>query len=264
MFEARLVEGSILKKLVDAMKDLVTDANIDVSTSGLAMQAMDSSHVSLCAVLLRADGFDHFRADRTITLGLNFTSLAKILKCAGNNDIITMKAEDDADTLDLMFETESQDRISDFNMKLMDIDSEHLGIPGQDYKVMIKMPAAEFQRICRDMSVLGETCTIKAEKGSVKFSVSGDLGTGNITRKTSTKDDEKDEDKTVIDIEEPLELTFALRYLNLFTKATPLSNSVTLKMSPDVPLVVEYAIGDAGYIRYYLAPKISDEDEAAE
>jgi len=264
MFEARLVEGSILKKLVDAMKDLVTDANIDVSSTGLAMQAMDSSHVSLCAVLLKSDGFDHFRADRNITLGLNFISLSKILKCAENKDIITMRADDEGDSINFMFETQSQDRISDFEMKLMDIDSEHLGIPDQDYKVLIKMPASEFQRICRDMSVLGETCAIKAEKGSVKFSVSGDLGTGSITRRTSTKDDEKDEDKTIIDIEEPLELTFALRYLNLFTKATPLSNTVTLKMSPDVPLVVEYPIGDAGHIRYYLAPKISDEEEAAD
>jgi proliferating cell nuclear antigen len=31
-------------------------------------------------------------------------------------------------------------------------------------------------------------------------------------------------------------------------------------MSADVPLVVEYKIGDIGHIRYYLAPKIEDED----
>ena len=31
-------------------------------------------------------------------------------------------------------------------------------------------------------------------------------------------------------------------------------------MSPDVPLVVEYKIGDIGHVRYYLAPKIEDED----
>lgn len=36
-----------------------------------------------------------------------------------------------------------------------------------------------------------------------------------------------------------------------------------LSMSPDVPLVTEYKIGDMGYIRYYLAPKIEDENEAA-
>lgn len=31
-------------------------------------------------------------------------------------------------------------------------------------------------------------------------------------------------------------------------------------MSSDVPLVVEYKIGDIGHIRYYLAPKIEDEE----
>ena len=35
---------------------------------------------------------------------------------------------------------------------------------------------------------------------------------------------------------------------------------VSLSMSPDVPLVVEYNIGDLGCMRYYLAPKIDDED----
>lgn len=39
----------------------------------------------------------------------------------------------------------------------MNIDSEHLGIPDTEYKSTIKMPAAEFQRICRDLTILGDT-----------------------------------------------------------------------------------------------------------
>lgn len=35
---------------------------------------------------------------------------------------------------------------------------------------------------------------------------------------------------------------------------------VQLSMSADVPLVVEYRIPDIGHIRYYLAPKIEEED----
>ena len=34
-----------------------------------------------------------------------------------------------------MFENQNQDRISDFELKLMDIDSEHLGIPGTDRRL---------------------------------------------------------------------------------------------------------------------------------
>lgn len=34
MFEAKLAEGVILKKIVESIKDLVTDVNIDVSPQG--------------------------------------------------------------------------------------------------------------------------------------------------------------------------------------------------------------------------------------
>ena len=66
--------------------------------------------------------------------------------------------------------------------------------------------------------------------------------------------------KVTIEMNEPVQLTFALRYLNFFTKAIPLSPTVTLSMSADVPLVVEYKIADMGYLKYYLTPKIEEEE----
>lgn len=62
-------------------------------------------------------------------------------------------------------------------------------------------------------------------------------------------------------MKEPVSLTFALRYMNSFTKATPLSSSVSISMSSDLPVVVEYKIAEMGYLRYYLAPKIEDDEE---
>jgi len=259
MFEARIVQGSVFKKLIEALKDLVSDANIDCSEDELSIQAMDSSHVSLVAVSLGNAGFDHYRCDRPISLGFNSTNMSKILKCAGNDDVITLKAEDTADNLTLMFESPSQDRIADFELKLMDIDAENLGIPETEYKCTIKMPSQEFQRIIRDLQVLGDTCVISCTKEGVRFSVSGDLGTGNVLLRANSTTD-KEEDQIVIDMEEPVELTFALRYLNFFTKATSLGPSVILSMSPEVPVVVEYPIEDTGYIKYYLAPKIDDNE----
>jgi proliferating cell nuclear antigen len=39
----------------------------------------------------------------------------------------------------------------------MDIDSEHLGIPDTEYAAVVRMPATEFSRICRDLSNIGDT-----------------------------------------------------------------------------------------------------------
>ena len=69
------------------------------------------------------------------------------------------------------------------------------------------------------------------------------------------------EDATIIEMEEPVSLTFALRYMNSFTKATPLSNQVTISLSSDLPVVVEYKVAEMGYIRFYLAPKLEDDIE---
>lgn len=145
-------------------------------------------------------------------------------------------------------------------LKLMEIDSEQLGIPETEYKSTVKMPAAEFQRIVRDLQVLGDTCTISCTKEGIKFSVNGTIGNGNILIRANAAA-EKEEDKVVIDMKEPVELNFALRYLNFFTKATPLSKSVIISMSPDIPVMVEYPIEDFGYVKYFLAPKIEEDDE---
>ncbi|XP_005092985.1 proliferating cell nuclear antigen [Aplysia californica] len=260
MFEARLVQGSMLKKIMESIKDLLTEAIFDCSSTGITLQAMDSSHVSLVAMSMKSDGFDTYRCDRNLSMGIHLPSLSKIMRCAGNDDIITMKAADEADTVSLVFEAPNQEKVSDYEMKLIDLDTEHLGIPETEYSCIVKLPSAEFQRICRDLSQLGDSVVIACTKEGVKFSASGELGTGNIKLSQNASTD-KEEEAVVVDMNEAVCLTFALRYLNFFTKATPLSPQVTLSMSQDVPLVVEYKIADMGYLRFYLAPKIEDQEQ---
>jgi len=80
---------------VEAIKELVTDVNIDVSATGISLQAMDSSHVALVSLHLSADGFEKYRADRNLTLGLSVQNLSKVMKLVNQNDSITLKCEDD-------------------------------------------------------------------------------------------------------------------------------------------------------------------------
>lgn len=257
MFEARLIQGSTLKKIIESIRELVKDANLDCDENGITMQAMDSSHVSLCALALNAQAFDEYRCDKALTLGVNTDNFAKLLKCSGNEDIVTLKSEEESDLLTMNFESPKNDRTSEFALKLMDIESEHLGIPDTEYKCTVKMPSGEFQRIIRDLQVLGDTCTISVSKEGICFIAAGDLGSGKIMLKHNTATD-KEEEAVVITMQEPVELNFALRYLTLFTKATALGSSVILSMSQDIPILVEYPIENMGSVRYYLAPKIDE------
>jgi len=273
-------------QVIDAIKDLVQDCNFDCNDSGIALQAMDNSHVALVSMMLKAEGFSPYRCDRNIALGVNLTSLTKVLRAAQNEDILTLKAADAPDVLNLIFENTDSDRLSEYDLKLMDIDQEHLGIPDTDYAATISMPTGEFRRICTDLAAMAEsggfpssapccpassvsrirpadmgrtrrTVTIDASKDGVKFSCQGDIGSGAVTLRSHTNV-EKPAENIEIDLSEPVSLTFSLKYLTNFCKASGLSSQVKISLSNEVPLLVEYNLEKGNsYLRFYLAPKAS-------
>jgi len=294
MFECTLSSGELFKKIVSALSDLVEQGNFQVDSNMISFQGMDSSHVSLVSLQLTEGGFENYRCDSNAVLGIQFAALNKILKCMTNKDSLSIQAQDDGDLINFIFESQDQKRYSNFELKLNDIDAEQLGIPDTDYGTTVKMPSAEFQRICRDLAAIGDTVTISATKQGVQFAVDGDIGAGSMMIKgmvagsgakgavkdeDATQMDEEDEDMQMavptqnvdddgdaedngvrIELEESVQQTFSLRYLNNFTKATGLSKEVVLRMGADVPLEVEYKIADFGSLRYYLAPKIDDDE----
>lgn len=135
------------------------DCNFDCNDSGIALQAMDNSHVALVSMMLKAEAFSPFRCDRNLALGVNLTSLTKVLRAAQNEDVLTLKAEDAPDVLNLTFEDTNNDRMTEYDLKLMDIDQEHLGIPDTEYAATITLPSTEFRRITTDLMAMSESGT---------------------------------------------------------------------------------------------------------
>lgn len=100
------------------------------------------------------------------------------------------------------------------------------------------------------------TVTIEASKDGVKFACTGDIGNGSVTLR-SHQNVEKPNENIEIELSEPVSLTFSLKYLVNFCKASALSNQVKICLSNEVPLLVEYGMEGNSYLRFYLAPKVS-------
>jgi proliferating cell nuclear antigen len=165
---------------------------------------MDNSHVALVSVNLKTEGFTEFRCDRPITLGVNIAALTKVLKCAKDDDEVVLKANDTADLLHLTYNAKGTshailpllfllrshpilmidaNRVAEYDIKLMDIDQETLGIPETDYDATVAMASNEFARLCRDQSVLGESVRIEVSKEGVRFTSEGDSANGSVMLK---------------------------------------------------------------------------------
>lgn len=257
MFEARLTNAGLLKKILEAVKDLLTNANLVCTEDGILLQAMDAAHVSLITFTLLTDAFSLYNCTDTITLGVNTVVFARILKCADNTDSVLLRTVDDG-KLHITFESQTGQRTSAFEMNLLEIDGEHISIPDTEYTCSVKLPCGDFTRIVRDLQAFGDTATIDIQDGVVTFTTTGDAGTAAIVVKAD-KTSKVATEWTEIECNESTKLNFALRYLAAFTKAQGISDQVTLYMTDGMPVYVTYDMEDLGSVGYYLAPKIHED-----
>ncbi len=212
----------------------------------------------LVSLLVGEDAFQTYRCDRNITLGVDLSSLAKVLKCGNNSDSLTLIAEDSPDSVLVVFEDTVKDRISEYSLKLMDIESDFLNIDDMDYDSVITLPAVDFQKICRDLSQLSDSLTVLVTKDTVKYVANGDIGSGSVIVKPFT-DLEKTENSVKVELNKAVNLTFGLKYLLDVIKGTSLSSTITIKLADKTPALFEFKL-PSGYLRFYLAPKFDEEE----
>lgn len=141
---------------------------------------MDSSHVALVSLNLSMDGFEHYRADSNMVLGVSIANLAKVMKLADNSDSITLSADQDATHLRIVFENAKTERTTEFNLNLITIDSEHLAIPETEYQSVVTINSNEYSKICKELFSLSETVQVTTSLDFVMFAVEGEVGSGSV------------------------------------------------------------------------------------
>jgi len=184
MFEAVIEKASLLKKIIEAIKELSKEVSLVCDEKGIHLRVMDSSHVSLTDLKMNEAAFIEYRSDCRKVLGVNLDNMKKILTLCNNEDKVTMRCEDDGSHILFTFEGVDE-RISKFELRLLDLEYEELGVPDGQPKCIVKMPAAELQRLFRDYQVFGETTNISVNKTGVTFTTNGDIGKAEVIQCTS-------------------------------------------------------------------------------
>eukprot|EP00660_Eupelagonema_oceanica_P002918 gene2918-11891_t len=131
-FEAELRPARLLKQLIGAVKEVVVEVLFECSQTEFVVVAMDSSHVSLVCLILRAEWFQSYCCERAITMGVNVGNLWRILEFAADEDTVKLTAQPGSD-LSIRLAGAAGGRVNKFSMRLIEIDGEALGIPEQYY-----------------------------------------------------------------------------------------------------------------------------------
>ena len=107
-FKCEIFQAKVKNVIIDSLSFLVNEVNLEATSNGLSLQAMDSAHVSLVSLNMKEEGFEEYRCDKNTTLGLNLLDFGKVLKLAKPNDVMTILANEDNSFLTIKFDNESK------------------------------------------------------------------------------------------------------------------------------------------------------------
>lgn len=163
ILEFHTVQASAFRILIEALKEILTDANFEFDEYGLKIVAMDSTHTVLVHLRIHDQNLEKYYCKNKLLLGINLLNLYKLVKIMGNNDIIKLSVnEENTCVLNIEIENSEKNSITKFKLNLMDLSDSKIQVPAPEFKSVITMPSVDFQKICRDMYNIADEIEIKS------------------------------------------------------------------------------------------------------
>lgn len=260
LLNIKTVQASTIKLVIDAMKEILMDVNLEFDETGMKIIALDNTHIVLIHLKLEAEKFEKYHCEKKLYVGINMLKFHMLIKTITNSDILSLFIlKNEPSVLGITIENGERNVKTTYKLSMLDIDVVNVDIPPQDFNTIITMPSAYLQKIIRDMHNLAEYIEIKNVNDKLVLSCQGEfccqetvLGTEksqNINMKKNGND------ATSL---EPIQGVFSLKYLSIFTKCTNLCSTVEIYLKNSYPIILQYSIASMGTVRLCLAPKSDD------
>jgi len=255
-------KSEIFQQIFQNIKVFTEAVTLHISPeTGLYLQCMDSSHISITQFTIPPTWFDTFDVDIPTLLSFQSTLFAKILSTRDRIQTVVFCKEDENDNLTILFENPEgvSNTIAvfrkEFTLPLMEIETDLLNIPeDQEYAVEMSMPSAYFASLITQLQQFGTDAVFECSEEQIVLSSSTQE---NGSMRILIDIDRLDEFS--IDEGETIHVSYALGYLSKFCGFHKITKQVNLNLSKERPMKLVYKMEDSWTIEFFLAPRIDDE-----
>lgn len=257
MWTSRFADIKPFVASLECMAALRPDAVLSVSRRGIYSTSIDAHHVILMNLFVSADDMSHHQLqpasdgqDQEFVADLK--SLTGILKLAvkRGETLISKKESDDAlcvEFLDSKFQVQPKRGF---------VSGSDIEVPELDPQLCLTMTTKEAKRVFKEMSAIGGDIVLAYDHAKKRVSIACDGASG--TAKILLADGSEgivglDGNASV----QPQRYDAKLLNKIVSQKTSTGGKEVTIRIVDGFPVEVRHRVGDNGYIRFFLAPKLS-------
>jgi len=256
MFHLWTSKTAPIKYLTELLKDLLTEGNLECSSEGIKLLSIDSGRTVLIHMKLFKDGFEDYKCEQPVILGINLEHFFKIIKNMENSDVLRLFVnKDNINRLGIERYNKEENINNTIYQSLIDIPITQRDMPSPTFNSVIVISSARFQKICREISQFSEKIEIMVVNNQLIFKGCNESASQEIKIKPSQGGMQFESNTP----DEIVQGVFKLKHLVQFSKCVNLSNSLKIMIKNNYPIVVEATMPGLGFVRLCLAPN-SEED----
>lgn len=260
--------------LFQLLKNWGSYLNLHFEKTHLYIQSMDKSHICLSSITISSKWFSSYHIEDTTNISLDSTNFAIMMSYALKHTKMEIKFEDDVEPdklfINLSSNTESafvepttkskskkikevQNKFDHFfELGLIDVEQDTLGIPDVDYDVEFTMKSENFVELIGELMVFGSNLNIICSEEVLEFNASGDTG------KLKVNIPIDDLNEYAIGEGDAIDISYSLNHIGKMCLSNKLGQNVSLSISSEYPMAIKYDLGDDSSVAFYIAPKISE------
>jgi proliferating cell nuclear antigen PCNA len=246
-------DSSLFRASIEALKEFLPQAQLQVTSEGVRMSGMDASHVGFVDYLLAKADCETLTSTKSYSIGINMSILARTLSAVGHGDRVTLSLGKSKDKLIVSYTNEKISKKAVYEVAMLDITEDAMDLPELTYAANVRAKTMDISSAIKEVSHFGDCITLRLDEEGFHMSTSGDAGKA---RQTLENTEDRDMELT----EDFVEAAFGTKYLSTIMKAgSPLSSVTQLEFDASQPLRASFKFGNGSHFIAYLAPKITDE-----
>lgn len=259
MFEIMSKDLKTIRNVFEAISAVVSETQIRFDPEGIFLDAIDDGRICLIGVKIDKVDYDSYKCDQKHTIGLNIEDVVKILRRGSAKDEVTFSYTPETKRFKILLKPEKAKKARTFALGLVQLNDSGIK-PEQlekiEYNAKVSIPVSYLDEAIKDADIFSEVLMISFDREGITFKAEGQIGESEAVLESG---DEGVQDY-VCKVESG-DNSFALTYLKHIAKAMALSERVELSLNANTPIKVKYSIMSSSSIRYYLAPRVDEQEE---
>jgi len=251
LFRMKMTDARQWKNLITAVSTLIDEASFNFDENGMKLRAMDPSHVAMVDLEWPKVVFQEYVCDGPTKLCVNIGEMLKLLRRVGGDESVELSIDPKGARLNMILKSRYT---RTFGMATLEPSTEEVPTPKIAFKASARLTTELLKNALDDAQAVSDHIVFDISPEKLLIRAAGDMGNVVIDVEKGT------EELLNLEAKESSRATFSLSYLLEMVKASAnLSDILSLELSTDMPIRLNFELSQSGRLQYYLAPRIENQ-----